>query len=219
VTATEIRIRRRRVRLLPERAIAWPAQRLVAVADTHFGKGECFRARGIPIPPGTSTADLERLDAAIARTRPRTLIVLGDFFHAPPAALPHTVGRLQKWRGGHPDLELVLVSGNHDRRAEAAAAAIGIDLQVDAYERDGILFVHNAPDRNDRYVVSGHLHPAVRLRGPAHTVEDAACFWVRPDRTVLPAFGGFTGCARVRPAPGDRVFVIADGRVLEVACA
>lgn len=219
MSTAEVRIRGRRVRLLPERAMAWPAMRLLAVADTHFGKSECFRARGIPIPPGTSTADLVRLDAAIARIRPRTLIVLGDFFHAPPAALPHTVGRLQDWRNRHPDLELVLVSGNHDRRAEAAAAAIGIDRQTDAFERDGVLFVHNAPDRDDRYVVSGHLHPAVRLRGPARTVEDAACFWVRPNQAVLPAFGGFTGCARVRPARGDRVFVIAGGRVIEVACA
>ena len=109
--------------------------------------------------------------------------------------------------------------GNHDRRVDAALAAVGIDRQTDSLEREGIRFVHEAPGAADAYVISGHVHPAVSLRGPARTREDVPCFWIRPDRAVLPAFGGFTGCGRVRPRGGDRVFVIAGGEVVEAAGA
>ena len=34
--------------LLPERALWWPAQRMLMVADAHFGKAATFRARGVP---------------------------------------------------------------------------------------------------------------------------------------------------------------------------
>jgi hypothetical protein len=33
---------------------------------------------------------------------------------------------------------------------------------------------------------------------------------------VLPAFGSFTGFGPVRPAPGDRLYVIAEDEVLAV---
>jgi hypothetical protein len=42
------------------------------------------------------------------------------------------------------------------------------------------------------------------------------CFWFGAEVGLLPAFGGFTGSADVAPRGGDRVFVIADGEVIEV---
>lgn len=40
--------------LLPERALWWPAQRMLMVADAHFGKAATFRARGVPVPAGST---------------------------------------------------------------------------------------------------------------------------------------------------------------------
>ncbi|TXD50975.1 DEAD/DEAH box helicase, partial [Ralstonia sp. TCR112] len=40
--------------LLPERALWWPVQRMLMVADAHFGKAATFRARGVPVPAGST---------------------------------------------------------------------------------------------------------------------------------------------------------------------
>ena len=214
-----IRVSGRRFRLLPERALYWEAQRMLVIADAHFGKGETFRRRGIAVPPGTTADDLQRLDGAIDRVRPEVLMVLGDLFHAVPAAIPRTIDRLAAWRRSRPGLAWHLVSGNHDRRVEAALAAIGIDGCSDRVERAGVVFVHEAPAAAEAYTVSGHVHPAVRLCGRARSAVDLPCFWFRPDRAVLPAFGGFTGCSRVRPGDGDRIYAVAAGEVLAARCA
>ncbi|CAN5366364.1 hypothetical protein BH10PSE17_BH10PSE17_35830 [soil metagenome] len=43
-----------RLELLPERAIWWPGERTLLIADVHFGKGAAFRALGVPVPRGTT---------------------------------------------------------------------------------------------------------------------------------------------------------------------
>src|ERR671921_286637 len=68
--------------LLPERAIFWPGASTLVVADLHWGKASTFRAVGIPIPIGTTSDDLARLDSALQRTHARRMVVLGDLFHA-----------------------------------------------------------------------------------------------------------------------------------------
>jgi metallophosphoesterase superfamily enzyme len=44
--------------LLPEKAVFWPAQGMLIIADIHFGKAASFRAQGIPVPRGTTTENL-----------------------------------------------------------------------------------------------------------------------------------------------------------------
>ena len=56
------------VSLLPERAIYWPREGALIVADLHWGKAASFRAAGVPIPSGTTSADLARLNRALDRT-------------------------------------------------------------------------------------------------------------------------------------------------------
>ncbi|HET8584747.1 MAG TPA: DEAD/DEAH box helicase, partial [Casimicrobiaceae bacterium] len=54
-----------RVVLHAARALAWPREKTLFVADVHLGKGAAFRAGGIPLPRGTTATDLRRLDALI----------------------------------------------------------------------------------------------------------------------------------------------------------
>src|SRR4051812_6702373 len=65
------------VELLPQRALYWPAQQTLFVADVHLGKAAAFRAGGVPIPRGTTANDLDRLSMLITVTGARRLIVLG----------------------------------------------------------------------------------------------------------------------------------------------
>ena len=70
------------VTLCPERAIYWPAQATLFIADAHFGKAHTFRSRGVFVPHGTTEDNLARLDALIARWTPERITFLGDFLHA-----------------------------------------------------------------------------------------------------------------------------------------
>ena len=122
---------------------------------------------------------------------------------------------LAEWRARHPALDLVLVEGNHDVHAGAPDAALGITL-VNAPSIDGpFALCHHPIEFADKYVLAGHLHPAYRLTGRRDCVR-LPCFWFGPEVGVLPAFGDFTGAHAITPQPGDRVFVVADDRVLAV---
>jgi DNA ligase-associated metallophosphoesterase len=103
--------------LLAEKAIYWPTQQALLIADIHFGKAAAYRRLGQPVPHGTTQANLQRLDALLARYNCHQLIFLGDFLHAPESQTPATLAQLHQWRATHPDLAITLIRGNHDRRA------------------------------------------------------------------------------------------------------
>ena len=66
------------------------------------------------------------------------------------------------------------------------------------------------------YNISGHIHPGVTVRGRARQGMTMPCFLFSEESAVMPAFGQFTGIKKVRPLKKDRVFAIAEGRVLEL---
>ena len=74
--------------LLPQRAAFWIERRWLVIADAHFGKAATFRARGVPVPQGTTADNLDRLDRLIDDLRPTTVVFLGDLFHAREAHAP-----------------------------------------------------------------------------------------------------------------------------------
>lgn len=202
--------------LLPERALFWQERRTLLVADTHWGKAATFRAGGIPVPRGTTTEGLRRLSAAANRTNAQRIVFLGDFLHARAGRVTATLAALGAWRTRHADLELVLVRGNHDREAGDPPPELGIAC-VDAPVFEGpFLFSHHPASAGGCYGIAGHLHPAVRLSGPARERQRLPCFWFGARGAVLPAFGEFTGLGDISPAPGDRIFMVAGDLVAEV---
>src|SRR6478752_4639680 len=103
---------------MAERALYWQREGALIIADLHWGKAATFRAAGVPLPPGTTTDDLARLDRALARTGARRLILLGDLFHARAGRhAAATLVTVAAWRSAHPSLDVLLVRGNHDRSA------------------------------------------------------------------------------------------------------
>ena len=76
-----------------------------------------FRAAGVPVPESTTTAMLDRLTKAIARTGAATILCLGDLLHAPTGRTPVALEAVSTWRKGHRQLQFVLVRGNHDTRS------------------------------------------------------------------------------------------------------
>lgn len=202
--------------LLPQRAAWQPAVRLLVLADVHFGKAAAFRARGVPVPQGTTRGNLDRIDDLIAHCAPRTLVFLGDLFHARESHAPATLAELLAWRARHAALDLVLVEGNHDRAAGAPPATLGITVQDEPWAAGGAWLAHHPQRVAGGAVLAGHLHPTTRLTVGFESVR-LPCFWWHDGLLVLPAFGEFTGGSAVTRAAGDRVFAVAGERVVELA--
>lgn len=206
--------------LLPDPGILIPQRELLVVTDLHLGKGATFRSRGIALPSGDSEADLQRLSALLGRTAPRRLVLLGDLFHARGGRSPELHASMRRWRERHPGLEVLLVRGNHDMGAGDPPADLDIECRTGPLEEDGLVFRHEPLAEGEAdprgYALAGHLHPAVRLRGRGRESMRLPCFQMGPGQGILPAFGRFTGTALVTPGPRDRIFVLGDGRVVEV---
>jgi DNA ligase-associated metallophosphoesterase len=214
--SAEITVAGETLALFAERAAYWKRARTLLVADPHFGKAAAFRAGTIPVPRGTTTEALARLDTLIASTDARRIIVLGDFLHAKEGRAPETLRTMGEWRERRRDLELVLVRGNHDRRAGDPSAELGIGTVDAPMIEPPFAFAHHPAEHDGGYVIAGHLHPGVRLFGPGGLRARVPCFWFGDRVAVLPAFGDFTGMAPISPMPDDKVFAIAESEVLEV---
>ena len=206
----------RQVALLDEKALYLVKERTLVIADPHFGKAATFRQAGIGIPHGTTAADLERLDRALARTGAQRLVILGDFFHAAQGRSPKTLATIGQWLQARRQLEVVLVRGNHDRHSGDPPAGWSIGCAMPPLVDGDWTYYHMPADANEGCVLAGHIHPAVRLHDPCGTYVRTPCFWFRERTVVLPAFGSFTGTYVVSPAMEDRVFAVGPDAVVEL---
>ncbi len=213
--APEIAVGGARLRLLPERAALLVDHATLLVADAHIGKAVSFRRLGVPVPQGTTSEMLVRLSALIDRTGARHVVFLGDLLHSARSRAPATVAAVQRWRARHAVVELTLVRGNHDRHAGDPPADWGIEALAGPLRMPGLdrlALAHHPEPVAGAYVIAGHVHPAVRLGGAIDSLR-LPCFHFGTAVGVLPAFGAFTGMHVVRPAPGERIFLVAGDSV------
>jgi uncharacterized protein len=200
--------------LVADKALHLPDSRTLIVADVHWGKSAAYRTLGVPIPHGTTRSGLDRLSAVLTRTGATQLLVLGDLIHARAGMQPGTIGALEAWRATQPDVAITLVRGNHDYRAGDPPTSLDIQC-VDAPLRVGPFALHHHPTTDaSGYVLAGHVHPVVQLRGRARQKVTLPCFAFGAEGGLLPAFGEFTGGAIINQRDYTRTFVIADDNVL-----
>jgi DNA ligase-associated metallophosphoesterase len=203
------------LQLLPERALHHRRAATLFIADPHFGKAASFRQLGVPVPAGTTSSDLNRLEAVLARTGARRLIVLGDFLHARMAETLRTLAVMSDWWTRQTGLETIVVRGNHDCRAGDPPAHWGIRIASEPFDDGTFVCCHEPRQVAGRFVLAGHYHPAVMLEGPNRSSLRLPCFRLGPRTAILPAFGRFTGAKAFRPRPGERIFVVGPDEVAE----
>ncbi len=207
-----IQVRKEKLQLLPDKAMYWPSQRTLMIADLHLGKAMHFRKAGIPVPNGVDELNLQRLNGLLVLARPKEVLLLGDLFHS---------GHNSSWsafvalRHQHRSTAFTLVSGNHDvLSAEHYALA---EMEVVPFVDHGPFhFTHHPTEHAIRYNLAGHIHPSIQLIGKAKQTVQLPCFYFGRSGGVLPAFGGFTGLYRMPRMIGDRVFATAQGQVWRV---
>ena len=179
--------------LVQGRALYWPREQALLVADLHLEKASFYARHGQMLPPYDSRETLGRLALALRETGARRVFTLGDNFHDDAG-----VGRLEPHAAGMLDaltraVDWVWITGNHDSQMEqAAGGALAEELEV-----SGLILRHHARPGERRPELSGHFHPTFRLNARGRHVRRPCAVVARsPDsggRMILPAYGALTG--------------------------
>jgi uncharacterized protein len=204
-------IRNHELLLLADKAIYWPRQKALLIADAHFGKAAAYRALGQPVPQGTTSQNLQRLNVLLSQYPTEQLILLGDFLHAPKSHAPATLAALRLWRAQHASMRCILVRGNHDKHAGDPPADLHITSVDEPYLLGDIALQHMPVPHATHHVLAGHSHPTFRLLGKGRQRLVLPCFHHQAGMTLLPSFGDFTGGSLLENIPGSFICV-TDGQ-------
>ena len=204
-----IEIAREEIVISAEKALFWPAKKILVIADAHLGKAAHFRKNGIALPLAMVQKDLDRLQGLLDTFQPETVLFLGDLFHSQPNVEWNWFG---DWlsRNTHVTFELVL--GNHDR--DLQQHEVHKMLQTSTEKEIGpFVFTHEPLEQPHAtlYNICGHIHPGVRLSGKGGQHLRLPCFWFGEKQGILPAFGNLTGAV---PLKGKaKIYAIAQNQL------
>jgi uncharacterized protein len=193
---------------LDSRLALWLAQeRLLVVADLHWGYAASHLARGNLLPAWGDDEIEARLRSLVADYQPAEMIWLGDIVHAAEGS-----ARVEEFLR-EPPAPVTLLAGNHDRRWRGARERV--------LTRGGFYFHHGdalhrvPPDRTE---VIGHYHPAVRWSDSAGTNVRIPALVANPRRLILPAFSPWAAGTpwNEHLEPADTLWAIAPNRIFPV---
>jgi DNA ligase-associated metallophosphoesterase len=202
------------LQLVQGRALFWPREAALLVADLHLEKASYFAGHGQMLPPYDSRETLERLALAVRETGARRVFCLGDNFHDAAGSgrlEPHAAGMLAALMRS---LDWVWITGNHDGGAATTA---------DEAEIGGLLLRHRAVAGETRPELSGHFHPRLTVSARGRRIV-RPCAVRSERRLILPAFGALTGgmdagspeiLSAMRPASTIDALASARGRIVE----
>ena len=207
------------MRLVGGRALYWPREQALLVADLHLEKASFFAKGGQMLPPYDSRETLERLALAIRETGARRVIALGDNFHDDGGTArlePHAAGMLAALTRA---VEWVWIVGNHDPSLEKG---VGGEVIGEAM-LSGLVLRHKAKPGETAPELSGHFHPRLMLATRGRRIA-RPCVVASERRMILPAFGALTGgmdaasseiLSAMQPAAAIDAILPAKGQLLQ----
>jgi DNA ligase-associated metallophosphoesterase len=200
--------------LLPNKAMFWPKMKALLIADLHLGKINHFRKSGIALPSKANDRNIEMLVELIHQVRPDRVLCLGDLFHSHYNPEWEVFGEVIRHFS---NISFELVMGNHDIMSELQYQRKGVILH-DSLLLGNFILTHHPMESipPGYYNLAGHIHPGVVLYGRGRQSLTLPCFHFGASQGLLPAFGVFTGLARIRPAREDRVCVVLQDKVIDV---
>ena len=187
------------------RAIWFPEQGVLAVADLHLGYAWAHRLSGqlMPITPANDT--LARLQELQRDYVPREIVVVGDIVHRAMALaiLEREMRELFDALSVHS--KIIFLAGNHDRGLHRILRQWQLPLELSpSYEVGANLLVHGDNSFGGaigKRVFMGHEHPAISIGDGVTTSEKCPCFLVSESVVVLPAFSRWAAGTNIRVHP------------------
>lgn len=190
IVVKNIVVRNEVLTLTNQRAIYWQEHNTLILSDIHIGKTAHFRKHGIPMPDDILQKDLNRLKQLIHHFKPSKILIVGDLFHAQTNS--NTV-IFKDWLWQFEDVKFVLIKGNHDRISKHLMDDLNIIVEEELIVYP-FGFIHdNAENRAEAFVISGHIHPGVLIRGKGKQKIKLPCYQLTKSQLILPAFSLFTG--------------------------
>lgn len=202
--------------LSADRCIFWEEEKILILSDLHLGKTGHFRKSGIAIPQAVFKEDMQRLVTQLQLFKPRQVIIIGDMFHS-ESNKEHDF--FLKWRQDFSSLPIHLVKGNHDILKKEWYALADITIHTCELQLGDFVFVHDGVDctiPEHGYIFSGHIHPAITIRGLGKQALSFPCFYFGKQYAVLPAFSKFTGTFTIEPKAGENVFALVKQSVISI---
>lgn len=194
--------------LLKEKAAFLFDPKVLVVADLHLGKDVHFSRHGLPIG-GATNETFENLRDLIALTQPSQIVFAGDLFHSSiNESWPIFVEFVS---GLHAPVSLA--RGNHDVIPARRYEELGIRAEQTIEVPPFAVYHHPPVDHtaHELYGICGHIHPGVKIgAGPGDVLP---CFVEMPGYCILPAFGRFTGFAKMNGSVG-RLSVVTPEKVI-----
>ena len=104
-----------------------------------------------------------------------------------------------------------LVRGNHDHAAGDPWPDLKMRVHPSFWMWKGFCCAHTDQKPSPHPILSGHVHPSVKLSVQGRRVYRLPCFWFRGQVScTLPSFGTFTGSYTVEPSRED-CLIATDG--------
>lgn len=200
--------------LTNQRALFWESEKTLVLSDLHIGKTAHFRKAGIPIPSTILERDLERLQQLIDQFNVKTVLTVGDLFHAGNNT---DIESFQTFIKLNAPITFELIKGNHDRLKNSFYENMGIIVYKTHKDVGRFRFVHDEKHCDeDVFCISGHTHPGVTIRGKGKIAIKLPCFEVSDHRLILPAFSEFTGLNTKRTVASAVCYGFTDKSLFEL---
>lgn len=204
--------------LSAQRCLFWEEEEALVLSDLHLGKSGHFRKHGIAVPQKIFTEDMQRLITVIAYFKPKRVIAVGDLFHS---EANKELDLFLKWRNDFPNIDFVLVKGNHDILKKSWYELAGITVHATSYRIGQFNFVHDPSEvceepEGNSFVFCGHYHPGITIQGLAKQNLTFPCYYFTRKMAILPAFSKFSGLAMVRKSCDDMVYAIVNQSLVTI---
>jgi uncharacterized protein len=207
----EITIAKETFVLLPEKALLRKATDELIIADVHLGKATHFNKAGMPIPASVVEKEIEQLEQLIKKYQVKSVLFLGDLFHS---TINSEWAIFIDFLKRYDTLNFILVKGNHDIFDEKHYSHANFKV-VNTLAYDDFIFSHE-PIAHTKFVICGHIHPAIKMRSSAKQTLTLPCFYKTDKHLILPAFGSLTGLHVLQMEKANQVFVISKDSVNKV---
>ncbi len=182
---------------LDARRALWLApERLLVIADLHWGYAASHHARGNLLPAWGDDELEQRLLALVADYRPLEMLWLGDIVHAAEGG-----ARAEKFLRA-PPVPTAILAGNHDRRWGHASERTLTRGSYFFHHGDAALVVPPLATE-----IVGHHHPAITWADGAGTRLKVPALVATPRRLILPAFSPWAAGAPW-PNSGDAAEIL-----------
>lgn len=213
----EIELVGEKLQLSEHKIIYWSKKQTIFIADLHLGKTTHFRKAGIAVPMAIIKTEIDRIENVISKFRPKRIFFLGDLFHSD---LNHEWNIFDDFLQQHPSIEFILVKGNHDILNDSVYKISHLKIEEEPFQLNPFVLSHhplkkeevNQKDLN----LCGHIHPGISIKGKGKSYLKLPCFYLEGNQMILPAFGRFTGLAKIKPSKGSNTFAVLNESVKKI---